>query len=126
MPVCFVVPKECQKASMKVCRQGVKKYGTREEVWQRKALETRYGLDRTMLRRSHKKIVSLLEFAKHQRQQKTNLARWNRAVMCARKLLNLHGFVSVRRGEPLHTKARELYDCEGFGPDYVYGVLSIE
>jgi len=40
---------------------------------------------------------------------KKNAAKWLGAVMSARKALGLKGFVPIKKGTPLYTKAKSLY-----------------
>merc|ERR1712091_131538 len=56
------------------------------------------------------KVVSKKKAAAAKKQFLANgLGKWTKAVQKARAILKLKGFVAVKKGSPLYTKAKEIY-----------------
>merc|ERR1711904_752871 len=56
------------------------------------------------------KIVSKKASAASKKRFKAALGPWNAAVQKARKALKITGFCAIKKGTPLYTKAKELYN----------------
>merc|ERR1719510_636391 len=79
-------------------------------VMQGKNEKTAGGLTKTDLtRNSRGKYVSKKKVAHGKKMFAKGLGKWNAAVKKARKELGLKGFVGVKKGSALHTKATQLY-----------------
>merc|ERR1712118_243585 len=56
------------------------------------------------------KIVSKKASAASKKRFKAALGPWNSAVQKARKALKITGFCAIKKGTPLYTKAKEIYN----------------
>merc|ERR1719473_2227543 len=57
-----------------------------------------------LIKNKHGKVVS------KKRSAFSKQSKWIAAVTKARKALNLKGFVAIKKGSPLYTKAKEFYN----------------
>merc|ERR1711903_91231 len=63
-----------------------------------------------LLKNKRGKIVSKKMAANGKKQFIANgLGKWTKAVQKARAILKLKGFVAIKKGSPLYTKAKEIY-----------------
>merc|ERR1719324_1205691 len=73
--------------------------------------KTSGGLTKSdLVQNKHGKIVSKKSQAKGKALYAKFAKNWISAVQKARKALGLKGFVAIKKGTPLHTKAREFYN----------------
>merc|ERR1719281_180448 len=63
-----------------------------------------------LIRNKAGKIVSKKASAASKKNFAKGLGDWNKAVKKARTILALKGFVAIKKGSPLHTKAKEIYN----------------
>merc|ERR1712224_234116 len=73
--------------------------------------KTASGLTKAdLLKNKRGKIVSKKQAANGKKQFIANgLGKWTKAVQKARAILKLKGFVAIKKGSPLYTKAKEIY-----------------
>lgn len=63
-----------------------------------------------LMRNKRGKIVSKKSSAAAKKKYLANgLGKWTKAVQKARAILKLKGFVAIKKGSPLYTKAKEIY-----------------
>merc|ERR1719473_1659483 len=62
-----------------------------------------------LTRNTYGKIVSKKQSAKAKKAFKSTLGPWFQALAKARKALKITGFVAIKKGTPLYTKAKEFY-----------------
>merc|ERR1719331_3271227 len=55
------------------------------------------------------KIVSKKRSAQAKKRYASTIGKWTQAVMKARHLLGIKGFLVVKKGSPVYNKAREFY-----------------
>ena len=103
----------------------MKEYGTRTEVFLSLARQTKGGLKRHDFVTYNRRLISRRELARYRIQGRRNLAIWSYAVMCARKELGIRGFVAIRKGTPLYSYARLLYESDYFDSEYVCQALDL-
>merc|ERR1711988_713050 len=58
------------------------------------------------------RIVSKKQSALAKRRYKSVLGAWTQAVSKARKALKITGFCAIKKGTPLYSKAKELYNSK--------------
>merc|ERR1712025_396638 len=63
-----------------------------------------------LIRNKAGKIVSKKASAASKKNFAKGLGDWNNAVKKARTILALKGFVAIKKGSPLYTKAKEIYN----------------
>merc|ERR1712091_375810 len=63
-----------------------------------------------LIRNKAGKIVSKKASAASKKNFAKGLGDWNKAVKKARTILALKGFVAIKKGSPLYTKAKEIYN----------------
>merc|ERR1712091_247228 len=63
-----------------------------------------------LIRNKAGKIVSKKASAASKNNFAKGLGDWNKAVKKARTILALKGFVAIKKGSPLYTKAKEIYN----------------
>merc|ERR1712025_294368 len=63
-----------------------------------------------LIRNKAGKIVSKKASAASKKNFAKGLGDWNKAVNKARTILALKGFVAIKKGSPLYTKAKEIYN----------------
>lgn len=85
----------------------VKKIGSRAEVFHGTAQETTGGLKKTNLKKKDGRIIS-----KALSKPNPSAKMWSDSVKKAYKELKLDGFVPVRQGEPLHERAKKIFEKE--------------
>ena len=73
--------------------------------------KTAGGLTKSdLLMNKRGKVVSKKQSAQGKKQFLANgLGKWTKAVQKARAILKLKGFVAIKKGSPLYTKAKEIY-----------------
>mmetsp|Transcript_45146 Transcript_45146/g.86866 ORF Transcript_45146/g.86866 Transcript_45146/m.86866 type:complete len:112 (-) Transcript_45146:170-505(-) len=64
-----------------------------------------------LIKNKQGKVVSKKASAASKKRHAKVLGPWNKAVKMARKTLKITGFAAIKKGSPLYTKAKELYNC---------------
>merc|ERR1719502_2262184 len=72
--------------------------------------KTRSGLKKADLTKSKTgKIVSKKRSANGKKRYASTVGKWIKAVIKAREVLGIKGFLAVKKGSPVYKKAREFY-----------------
>ena len=80
-------------------------------VFRGSKVKTSGGLKQTdLVKNKNGKIVSKKQSAAAKKRYATGLKLWTTAVQKARKALGVKGFVAIKKGSPLYTKAKEFYN----------------
>merc|ERR1712224_517361 len=90
-----------QAMSKKTVSKKTPTFGTKRQVWNKKALKTKGGLSRKDLKMNkHGKIVSRAQ------SKAKNGSSWMVAVKKARAQLNIKGFYAIKKGTELYALAK--------------------
>merc|ERR1712029_100855 len=68
------------------------------------------GTHKDLMRNKHGKVVSKKAHARGKKLVSSGIGKWAKAVMKARKELNITGFCAVKKGTKLYNLARSYYD----------------
>merc|ERR1712139_536904 len=80
-------------------------------VFRGSKVKTAGGLKQTdLVKNKNGRIVSKKQSAAAKKRYATGLKLWTTAVQKARKALGVKGFVAIKKGSPLYTKAKEFYN----------------
>merc|ERR1719327_764394 len=81
----------------------------KSSVFKGTKVKTVSGLTKNdLIKNKRGKIVSKKQSAAGKKTFAKNLKKWTDAVKAARKALGVKGFVAVKKGTPLYTKAKSL------------------
>ena len=113
-----------EQAPSKLQIKKVKVNGHRQEVFDGHAMKTRFGVTKEDLVMHNNHLVTKEELSTYRRRFVNNgLLRWMAATLCARKVLKLKGFVSLKRDTPLYEKTVSFYNNAAFGLDDIFDIL---
>merc|ERR1712118_481225 len=101
--------KAMKKSAMKVSKIAKGKY-KKALVFRGSKEKTSGGLKKSdLIKNANGKIVSKKQSTAAKKRFGSTLKKWTDAVKAARKSLGLKGFVAVKKGTPLYTKAKSNY-----------------
>ena len=83
--------------------------GTRLEVWNEIAVQTRRGIKKGDLLLIKNKIVTVKEHRKNQEHGVKKLSKWVLSMMQARIELQIKGFQKCKKGTRLYARTKEIH-----------------
>merc|ERR1711964_403879 len=84
--------------------------GSKRQVWNGSRKKTKSAMTKSSLTKNKRGLIVSKKKSRNMKRRMNAKGSWVHCVMRARKELGITGFCAIRKGTPLYTRARELYD----------------